>query len=307
MSKSIVLMLILVLLLSSIVMTRSVFAQSVPEFTLKFAAYPYDVPTIYGIDQYTGNNITIEEGFHARNETIIFTIEKQPYSNLFYNIRYKGHFGEVWTELYSYYEYSSGNLFPQSDSEYTVIYIPANYPFVNGAEMDFQVQAVRYKYVKVFVIDHPWYPELGGHYEDRFALSIASGWSKTQTLNFPLILPNVALLLPKNADFNTSDIQLDFVVDRPVFQIEYCLDGKANVTIVGNTTPTGLAEGCHNVTVYATDEVGNTGASETTYFNVEAEGEPSEPFQSLSIIASVIPVAIVLIGVSLLIYRIKRK
>ena len=306
MSKTVALMLLALLTISGLVMVEAIFAQSVPDFSLKFEAYPYDVPATYDIDPYTGKNVTIEEGHHVRNETIVFTIEKQPYSNLFYNIRYKGHFGEVWTELYSYYEYSSGSLVPQSDSVYTVISIPANYPFVNGAEIDFQVQAVRYKYVKVFISDHPWYPELGGHYEDRFTLSVASGWSSTQTLTFPLILPNVTLLLPENADFNTSDVQLDFVVDRPVSQIEYSLDGKANVTIVGNTTLTGLAEGYHNVTVYATDEVGNTGASETTFFNVEAE-EPPEPFPPQLIIAYVIPVAVVLVGLGLLLYGIKRK
>jgi len=309
MSKTLVLMLFALLVLSGFVMVNSAFAQSVPEFTMKFEAHPYDVPTTYGVDQYTGKNITIEEGYHVRNETIIFTIKNQPVSNLFYNIRYKGHFGESWTEYYSDYNYysSSGDLVPQSSSGYTVITIPAFYPFVNGAEIDFQVQAVQYEYVQVFVSDHPLAPppisEIG-HYEDRFTLSGMSGWSSTQTMIFPLILPNVTLLLPENAVFNTSTVQLDFVVDRPVSQIEYCLDGKANVTVVGNTTLTGLARGYHNVTVYAMDEAGNTGASETIFFNVEVED--SFPVLPMALVLIAVIVTVVLVGLGLLVYRIKK-
>jgi hypothetical protein len=300
-------MLFALLVMSNLVMVEAVFAQSVPDFSLKFEAQPYDVPTTYDIDPYTGKNITIEEGYHVRNETIIFTIKKQPYSNLFFSIRYKGHFGEVWTDLYSYYDYSSGSLVPQSDSAYTVISVPANYPFVNGAEIDFQVQAVRYTYIQVFISDHPMAPlplnEIG-HYEERLTLSGVSGWSETQTMTFPFILPNVTLLLPENADFNTSNVQLDFVVDRPVSQLQYCLDGKANVTVASNTTLTGLPKGYHNVTVYATDEAGNTGASETFFFTIH---EPPEPFPASLAVASSVIVAVVLVGLGLLVYGIKRK
>jgi hypothetical protein len=302
MSKTVVLMLLALLALSGLVMVSSVFAQSAPAFTMKFEAHPYDVPTTYGIDQYTGKNITIEEGYHARNETIVFTIKNQFFYNLYYNIRYKGHFGDDWTEYYSYYGYSTGDLVPQSDSAYTVISIRRDYPFVSGAEIDFQVQALIFHHVQVFVYDHPLWAESGGHYEDRITLQTASVWSNTQTMTFPLILPNVTLLLPDNDVFNTSDVQLDFVVDRPVSQIEYCLDGKANVTIVGNTTLSGLPNGYHNVTVYAMDEAGKTGASETVFFTVT---EPPEPFPTTLVIASVITVVIV--GSGLIVYFKKRK
>jgi hypothetical protein len=305
MSKRATLLLIAVLIVSSLIVVESAFAQSVPDFTLKFEAHPYDVPTTYGIDPYTGKNVTIEEGYHARNETIIFTIKNQPFSNLFYNIRYKGHFGDVWTKLYSYEQYSSGSLVPQSNSAYTVISIPAKYPFVNGAKIDFQVQAVRYHYVQVFISDHPMAPpplnEIG-HYEERFTLSGTSGWSNTQTMTFPLILPNVTLLLPQNANFSTSNVQLDFAVDQPVSQIAYSLDDQENVTVTGNTTLTGLPNGYHNITVYAVDEAGNTGASETIYFNVEVP----EPFPTASVVA--VSVAIVAVTVAgLLVYFKKRK
>jgi hypothetical protein len=297
MNKLAILLFIAVLAMSSLIVIEPAFAQSVPEFTVTFEAHPYDVPTTYGVDQYTGKNITIEEGYHVRNETIVFTIKNQHFSNLFYNIRYKGHFGDDWTGYYSYYDYSSGDLVPQSNSGYTVITIPAFYPFVNGAEIDFQVQAVLYQYVEVFVSDYTFAPNLGGHYEDRFTFSGTSGWSKMQTMTFPAILPNITVLLPQNANFNTSTVQLDFTVDQTVSQIEYSLDGGENVTVTGNTTLTGLTNGYHNVTVYAMNEAGNIGASETTYFNIEVP----EPFPIVPVVVvSVAVVAIIVAG--LLVY-----
>jgi hypothetical protein len=315
MTKRATLLLIVVLTVSSLIVVKAMPALAapfVPEFTLKFEAHPYDVPTTYGIDPYTGKNVTIEEGYHARNETIIFTIKNQPITNLFYNIRYTGHFDESWTELYSYsYAYpeslgnSPGNLIPQSNSGYTVKTIPAEYPFANGATIDFQVQALSWVYVDVWVLDHPMAPPpIGeiGHYEQRFIPGETSGWSNSQTMTFPAILPNVTLLLPQDGKFNTSDVPLDFAVDQPISQFKYSLDGQENVTVTGNTTLTGLANGYHNVTVYAMDESGNTGASETLFFRVEAP----EPFPVLTVAAASVA-AVAVLGAGLLVYFRKHK
>ena len=81
-------------------------------------------------------------------------------------------------------------------------------------------------------------------------------------------------------------------------QITYSLDGEETVTINGKTTLTGLANGDHNITVYAKDEAGNVG-SETTYFSVEV------PFPTTMVIAPVASVAVV--GVGLLVYFKKHK
>ena len=79
-----------------------------------------------------------------------------------------------------------------------------------------------------------------------------------------------------------------------------CFDGKKNVTIEGNTTLTGLANGRHNLTVYVWDEAGNVGASETVNFTTDV------PFPTtLVLIASV--ASLVLVGVVLLVYFKKRK
>jgi hypothetical protein len=259
MNKRATLRLIVILTMSSLILVNvsSTLAQSVPEFTLKLEANPYDVPTTYGIDPYTGENVTIQEGYHVENKSVVFTIKNQPATYLFYNLRYKGHFGDVWTELYSYsYRFpeslgnSPGSLIPQSSSGYTVITIPESaFSFViDGTAVDFQVQALLWGYVDVWVQDHPMAPppinEIG-HYEQRFVLSGTSGWSPTQTMTFPAILPNVTLLLPQEGKFNTSDVPLDFAVNQPVSQITYSLDGQENVTVTGNTTLTGLANGNH--------------------------------------------------------------
>ena len=91
--------------------------------------------------------------------------------------------------------------------------------------------------------------------------------------------------------------------------MSYSLDGKDNASISGNTTLTGLANGNHNVTIYATDEAGNTGASETLSFNVNVP-EPetkTEPFPFVPVAAAAIVVAAVIVAAGVLLYFKKRK
>jgi hypothetical protein len=125
-------------------------------------------------------------------------------------------------------------------------------------------------------------------------------------MTFPAILPNVTLLLPQNASFSTSDVQLDFAVDQSVSQVEYSLDGGANVTVAGNTTLTGLPNGYHNITVYATNENGNTRATETVYFNVEVP-KPSPNWLIIAVLVTVLVVFSVLIAALLLYFQKRRK
>jgi hypothetical protein len=127
--------------------------------------------------------------------------------------------------------------------------------------------------------------------------------------NYPLmaaieisnIVPSIAILLPENKTYDTSSIPLDFTVNESVSQITYSLDGEENVTISGNTTLTGLANGDHNLTICGVDETGNFGTSETTNFSVEV----SEPFPTTSVIAAS-GVSVAVVGVGLLFYFKKR-
>jgi hypothetical protein len=126
-----------------------------------------------------------------------------------------------------------------------------------------------------------------------------AAFSKTITFTIDTVAPNVTLLTPENTTYQEPEASLNFTLNEPFSEVAYCLDGQENVTINGNTTLTGLANGDHNVTVYATDEFGNTGVSETVYFSVDV------PFPTTLITASVIIVAVV--SISLLFYFKKHK
>jgi hypothetical protein len=123
------------------------------------------------------------------------------------------------------------------------------------------------------------------------------------TVNFALdsTPPKVSFLSAEKA-YTTSEFPLNFTVNEAVCKISYVLDGQENVTVAGNTTLANLPYGEHNVTVYATDNVGNIG-SETITFTI-AEPEP-EPFPTTLAAASTIAVAVV--GVGLRLYFKKRK
>jgi hypothetical protein len=143
------------------------------------------------------------------------------------------------------------------------------------------------------------------HAQGNFVLENGSGrvysLEKTVSLKF-LVLANpvIEFSTPQNANSTTSSFPLNFTVDHPVTEMTYCLDRQEPVPISGNTTLTGLSNGQHNVTVYATDEFGNTGASDILFFNVNAPEFPVVPL----IVASVIAVVTV---AGLLVYFKKRK
>jgi hypothetical protein len=111
--------------------------------------------------------------------------------------------------------------------------------------------------------------------------------------------PHVFMSSPENKTYNNSNVTLTFSTSEPTSKITYSLDGQDNVTITGNITLSKVPNGCHNLTLYATDESGNVGYSETVYFRVEI------PFPTTMVIAPIASVAAVTI--SLIIYFKKRK
>lgn len=114
----------------------------------------------------------------------------------------------------------------------------------------------------------------------------------------PPVLSNLSL---ENKTYNQNNLPLNITADEPASWIGYCLDGKANVTIAGNTTLTGIAAGVHSLTVFANDTAGNMRACETINFTVTQKTEPSSTIIS---VASIVTVAVV--GASLLVYFKKR-
>jgi hypothetical protein len=92
--------------------------------------------------------------------------------------------------------------------------------------------------------------------------------SKTVHFSVDTLTPKIAILFPENRTYGETDIKSAFTVDEPVSWMGYSLNGQDNVTITGNITLAVLPEGSHNITFYAVDLVGNSGASETVYFNI---------------------------------------
>ncbi|MBC7129636.1 right-handed parallel beta-helix repeat-containing protein [Candidatus Bathyarchaeota archaeon] len=104
--------------------------------------------------------------------------------------------------------------------------------------------------------------------------------------------PIISIISPKNMTYKEANVPLTLIVDESISWIGYSLDGKANITITGNTTLTNLSNGCHSLKVYAEDAHGNIGFSETIYFTVErALGsilQIEEPLEELTITVMVI-------------------
>ena len=167
---------------------------SPPEFTVQLVAHPYDVPptTTTTIDQYTGKEIvTTTPGYHVENKSIEITVTNQPFTpytdakghliNLYYNVRFKGHFGQEsdWEEPFHKPIrngiYGTSKKHPQSSSEYTLISFPSE--FQDGDAVDFQVQTLEGYYT-------PWEPLPIPMGTSRFT-GEKSDWSSTQTITIP--------------------------------------------------------------------------------------------------------------------------
>jgi hypothetical protein len=127
--------------------------------------------------------------------------------------------------------------------------------------------------------------------------------SSTVSFIKDILPPRISLLSPQNGTYATSDVELDFTVSEAASEIKYCLDGKENQTITGTVTLTGLAEGAHNVTLYAADLAGNTATPKTLFFGVDLP----EPFPTMPVTASIATVALVSFCLGLLVYFKKRK
>lgn len=195
-SKSLSLLLALTLTVSSLIMVESTFAQSipkpsVPEFTLRYIDYSYDIPAVYGIDQYTGETVMKQYGEHVDKRTIEVKIRNLPFTpytdeenhtiNLYYNVQVRGHFEGTWKMLYgdnAHYKIQDYR------SQYTII----NYTYAinlrdipQRGKMDFQIQALRgYEYAD----RNPSTGWMDPYYFYHI-IGEESGWSSTQTISIP--------------------------------------------------------------------------------------------------------------------------
>jgi hypothetical protein len=117
------------------------------------------------------------------------------------------------------------------------------------------------------------------------------------------VAPEVSLLHPGNETYQTSNIAIDFTVNEQFSLITYSLDGQQNVTITGNAILTGLSEGEHDITLYATDVAGNVGSSRTVSFSVV----PPKPMLTEPVaVASMIAASVFVAGLAFLLVHKKR-
>jgi hypothetical protein len=198
-SLALIILLMMAISSLSLLMIKPAFAQTsaptsfpttfnqslmIPEFTIQLADHSYDIPpsTTTTIDQYTGKQIvTTQPGYHVENRTIDFVITNEPHVSVFvpyyygiglyYEIRYKGHFGDIWTELHIYD--ADENLLPvATNSSITLISIPQNYP--SDSLLDFQIQAIN-------ATIHADYPGITSPF--AYWTYESSGWSNIETLS----------------------------------------------------------------------------------------------------------------------------
>jgi hypothetical protein len=183
--KEISLLLVVILAVSSLMMVESAFAQSipkpsVPEFTVKYADYSYDIPASTSIDPFTGKTVT-NPAQHIENKTIQLTIKNQTINgpnSLYYKIRMKGHFSQEWSNISS--------IQANPNSEYTVLlystsregtldFSRLNFNASSGGVLDIQVQAQIWTWVQS--------EGLFGSWNQR--ITAESDWSGTQTITIP--------------------------------------------------------------------------------------------------------------------------
>ena len=123
------------------------------------------------------------------------------------------------------------------------------------------------------------------------------GCSSTVYFSIDTIPPEIMIMTPQNQSYGSTDIQLTFTVNEATKDLAYSLDDNTRVPIVGNVSLPALSNGSHHLTLYATDEVGNSD-SKTVYFTVE-------PFPIIEVVA-IIVIAVIIGATGYLFYKRKK-
>ncbi len=136
----------------------------------------------------------------------------------------------------------------------------------------------------------------GGHHITMFANDSAGNMGVSNTVYFSVdtVGPMIVILLPANQSYDSTDIQLEFTIDEGNNTLAYSLDGHPALAISGNITLVALSDGSHHITLYASDEMGNT-SEKTVYFNIA-------PFPFLAVIA-VLTIAIIVGATGFILYK----
>ena len=129
----------------------------------------------------------------------------------------------------------------------------------------------------------------GGHHVTIYANDSLGNMGSSNTVFFSVdtLPPNITILIPQNQSYDSTDIQLTFNVNENV-TLAYSLDGQENVEIIGNITLPALTNGAHRLSLFATDDFGNS-AEKTVSFNIA-------PFPLVAVVAVLAIVTIALAG-----------
>jgi hypothetical protein len=160
-------------------------------------------PISISTDPYTGENTT-HGGYTVEGAKIEIAINNQAFTSyfdasanrtldLFYCVRYKGHFETTWVTIDWTGDHTSGPIYHNSyaeanyQSQYTVLIFPR--PVPSNGLMDFQVQAC-IGYVEQVGVSS--YSAMVNMYETKAAFTgDVSEWSSTQTIT--LTLPEASI------------------------------------------------------------------------------------------------------------------
>lgn len=85
------------------------------------------------------------------------------------------------------------------------------------------------------------------------------GISNTVFFSIDTQPPIINILVPQNRTYDSIDLQLTFTLNEVASNISYSLDEQDQISIIGNVTLPALSNGSHHLTLYATDETGNSG------------------------------------------------
>ena len=120
----------------------------------------------------------------------------------------------------------------------------------------------------------------------------------TEAEDSNLELLEIDVITPENTTYADVDLVLSCEFSKEITEVSFSLDGKENVTFVGDVILTDLSAGEHQLIVYAQYLSGNIGASEVIIFTIK-------PYPSILVIISLAMVG--LVGLCLIISAIRQK
>ncbi len=230
---SLLLILLLIISVGSLICqpsnAQSIRKPTIPEFTLKFINNPLYLPPRYGIDPYTGKNVTFEDSYFIQNRSVELTIKNQPFTpytdanghliSLYYNISQKGYFGTSWNDNTNW----GNNYFRASNLNYTVLSFgllgdngtnwgPLWLPTYSGL-MDFRVQAfIGYSTTVEGAPDPLWHRPT----YQTFYTGQTSNWSNTQTISIPDDSVSISTSSYPSSTSNLSGLSLVIIVSTAI-------------------------------------------------------------------------------------------